>query len=317
MAGVISASGVIDAALRSQAGPGIVDTTFRNNEVLQLFPVRELTGGATYNRKMLYGSNSSVGRYSEGDTFGVAGSQSYLTAQWPVSYYKVKVQFTGHARDQLRNGAPGATFFNQLELEFAKGMEDLVDYITQDFLGTGTSAPVGIQGIVDSTGTIAGVARATYAWFAAYEGSNGTTIALVDLDLAERTSRDANYASNFDEFWTSYKQQQKYLGVVGSAGQSNNSIFINAQDASKMGLNLPSSSSSMSRNGRPIRPIRDLTDSIWMGIQRDTLFTALQRDFTTIPLAKVDDTDQFAITVALGLACDDPRRNWKMTGYTA
>lgn len=311
MAGVVAA--VITDALRSQAGPGIIDTTFRNDEVMQLFPTRPLTGGATYNRKMQYGSNSSVGRYSEGDSIGVAGSQSYLTAQWPVSYYKVKYQITGHARDQLKSGNPGAVFFNQLELEFTTGMKDLVDFIAQDFLGTGTSAPVGIQGIVDSTGTIAGVARATYAWFAAYEGSNGSTIALVDLDLAERTSRDANYAGNFNEYWTSWKQVQKYKGVVVNAGQANSPIRLN----DPTGISLPGVSSPMTIGGRTIRPIRDLTDSIWMGVQTDTLFCGVQRDFTTYAMGRTDDSDQFMTTVAVGLGCDDPRRNWKMTGYTA
>lgn len=314
MAGVIAA--VITDALRSQAGPGIVDTTFRNNEVLQLFPTRELTGGATYNRKMAYGSNTSVGRYNEGDAVGVAGSQSYLTAQWPVTYYKVKVQFTGHARDQLRNGAPGAAFFNQLEQEFTLGMKDLIAFISLDFLGTGTSAPVGIQGIVDSTGTIAGVSRATYTWFAAYEGSNGTTVSVTDLELAERTSLDQPYAGNFNEYWTSWKQLQKYLGVVGQPGQANNSIMFPNPAG---GIDAPGvgGTSNYSKGGRKIRPIRNLDSSIWMGVQTDTLFTGVQRDFTTVPMGRTDDSDQFLTTVALGLGCDQPKFNWKMTGYSA
>ncbi len=315
MAGVTAASSVITDALRTQALAGVVDTTWRNNEVLQLFPIRPLTGGATLNRKMLYGSNSSVSRYNEGDSVGVAGAQSYLTAQWPVSYYRCKVQFTGHAKDQLKNGAPSAAFFNQLELEFTKGVADLVDLVSNDFLGTGTSAPVGIQGIISGSGTVAGVNRSTFTWFAAYETSNGTTVSLADLDLAERNSRDSDNASDFNEYWTSYKQLQKYKGVVGNAGQANNSIMlVNPTN----GLQLPGASVGDYRiGGRMVRPIRDLTNSIWLGVTTDLLFTGLQRDMQTVPLAIVDDSESYLITMALGAGTDNPRKHWKLTGYSA
>ena len=313
MAGITAASSIADA-LRSQAGPGVVDTTWRNNEVLQLFPVRPLTGGATYNRKMLYSFNSSVGSYNEGDAAGIAGSQSYVTAQWPVTYYKVVIQITGHAVDQLKNGNPTAAFFNQLELEFTKGMADLVDKVSNDFLGTGTTAPVGIQGIISSSGTVAGLSRTTYTWFQAYQSSSATTIALADLDSAEFNSRDSDNASNFNEYWTSWKQVNKYKGVVGQAGSAGNIFALPNPGAA---IDLPGVSTPMTIAGRPIRPIRDLTNSVWLGVQTDTLFTGLQRDFTTVPLGRVDDSEKFMTTVALGAGCDNPRKNWKLTGFTA
>jgi hypothetical protein len=318
MAGVVAGGGIIDAALRSQAMTGVIDTTFRNSEVLGLFPPRPLTGGATFNIKMLYGFNSSVGSYVEGDAVGVAGSQSYLTAQWPVTYYKVVTQITGHANDQLKGGNPSAVFFNQLELEFVKGMEDLIDKASNDALGTGLTAPVGIQGVVDSAGTIAGVNRSTFTWFGAYETTDiGTTIALADLDNAEQNSRDSDNASNFDEYWTSWKQLNKYKQLVASTAGTSNSILINAADASANGIRLPSVSTPNYIGQRMIRPIRDLTNSIWMGVTRNLLFLGVQRETTTVPLGITDDSTKFLTTMAVGIGTDNPRKHWKVTGFTA
>lgn len=318
MAGVTAAAGILDAALRSQAMAGVVDTTFRNSEVLGKFPPRPLTGGATFNRKMLYGTNSSAGRYNEGDAAGVAGSQSYVTAQWPVTYYRVVTQFTGHASDQLKNGNPGAVFFNQLELEFVKGMADMINVASVDALGTGLTAPVGIQGLVSNTGTIAGLSRTTYTWFAAYQAAGtGTTVALADLDNAEQNSRDADNASDFDAYWASYHQVNKYLQVVGQPGIANNSFFITAGSNGTSPIALPSMSTPMTRGGRPIIPVRGLTNSIWLGVTSSLLFLGVQRETTTVPLGIVDDSQKFLTTMAIGIGTDNPRKHWKLTGFSA
>ena len=110
MAGVAAgtaagSSGSIQEALRTQAMAGVVESLFKNNEVLGRFgtPV-PFTGGSTLNVKHHYAGNASVGTYSEGDALGAPGSQSYLTASWPATYYRCQIQFTGHAQDQLLNG---------------------------------------------------------------------------------------------------------------------------------------------------------------------------------------------------------------------
>lgn len=312
MAGVNTT--LIADALKTQAVAGVVDTTFRNHEVLGRFPLLTDTGGTTINIKMAYGSNTSVSTYSEGDAFGVPGSQSYTTAQWPFTYYKGQFSFTGHAKDQLKNGAPQAAFFDQLGMEAEKLTADITNQASVDALGTGLTSPVGIQGICDSAGTIAGLNRSTFTWFQSYETTYSTTVALADLDASDRFSRDQTYASEYDQIWCAPKQIQKLRGVIGLAGTANNSIRIMSGNAS---IDLQGNSSGVTYAGRPFVPIRNLTDSVLLGIQSGDLFLSWRRQMQVDQMAKVDDSDRYAITMALGIGCRQPKHFWKNTGYTA
>ncbi len=313
MAGVTQAGGIIDAATRTEAMQGVVDTTFRNDEVLGRFRQVPDLGATGMNRKMLYGSNTSVGTYSEGDAAGIAGAQSYVTAIWPFTYYKAVVQITGHARDQLRNGAPSHAFFDQFALEFTKGVADIRDKASTDALGTGLTAPVGIQGICDSAGTIAGLSRSTYTWFAAYEASSASTVTLADLDLAERSLTDAEYASSFDQWWTSHKQIEKLRGAIGLAGATSNSVRIMSGGP----VNLSGVNDGVTLSGRPFIPIRNLTDSVFLAITSSELFIGFRRQMTVDEMGKIDDSDKFLLTMAVGIGSDNPKHFGKLTGYTA
>ncbi len=55
---------------------------------------------------------------------------------------------------------------------------------------------------------------------------------------------------------------------------------------------------------------------MWLGLTKETFFVGDMRDWTVKALAATDDSDKFLITRALGLGCLDPRKNWKLTGFT-
>jgi len=313
MAGLTAASSIADA-LKTQAMSGVSEAIFRNQEVMGRFTRVPFTGGANLNVKLNYGGNTSVATYSEGDAAGVPGSQSYLTANFGAQYYKMGIQITGHARDQLRNGSPGAAFYNQIELEFTSGMKDLTDKISTDMLGTGLTPPVGIQGIVDSSGTLGGIAPGTYTWWAAYEAAGAaTTIAISDLDGATQNSRDAEYAADITEIWVSWKQQNKLKGVIGNPGVANNSVQIQTGQ----NINLTGTSQPITYDGLPIIPIRDLTNSIVLGLSMPELFLGVMRDYQVDPLGKTDDSDKFLVTCAFGLGTKNRKKHWKITTLTA
>jgi len=314
MAGLTAASSISDA-LKSQAVEGVVQSLFVNNEVMGEFPMRDFTGGSTINVKHHYAGNTSVIAYSEGDAAGVAGSQSYVTAQWPEQHYKCTIQITGHARDYLRNGSNEAAFYDQIQMEFDRGMDDIVDLVSTDMLGTGTTAPVGIQGIVDSAGTVAGLSRVTYSWFQAYETTGtGTTIAIGDLDSAMYNSSDVTYDGKVDEIWVSPKQLFKLKGVIGNPGTTA-SPYIKAADGTP--INLGDARDAIPYGRAIIKSKRDLTNSVVVGLTKPDFFIGRARDWQVDPLAKTDDSDKFLVTGAFGLGNMNPKRSWKITGYTA
>jgi len=314
MAGVTAASSIADA-LKTQALSGVQESLFKNDEVLGNFgtPI-PFTGGSTINIKHHYSGNASVSTYSEGDALGAAGSQSYITAQWPAAYYRAQIQITGHAEDQLRNGNMGAVFYDQIALEFTMAAEDLRDRVSTDCLGTGLTAPIGIQGIVDSAGTIAGLNKSTYSWFQSYETAGATTtVAIADLDGAAQNSSDADYAAQVDQIWTSWKQKNKLKGIMGQVGASGNSYLQSPAGP----LNTAGITSDMFYGNIPIKPIRDLTNSIFLGLTMSTFFLGMMRDWKVDPLAKTDDSSKYLLTGAWGLGNRNPKKNWKVTTLTA
>src|SRR6185295_6349243 len=223
MAGVTAAAtsgeGAITDALKSQAVQEQIEQLYRNNEVMSEFAMRPFTGGSTINVKMHYAGNTSVSTYSEGDAVGQAGAQSYITAQWPEAHYRCVAQITGHARDFTKDGSNAAVFYDQIGQEIQRGMTDIVHQISLDMLSTGTTAPVGLQGIVDSTGTLAGLSKSTYTWWASYEtAGSSTTIVVADLNNGLASAADPPYAAQISAWWTSWKQRGKHQNVIGNAG---------------------------------------------------------------------------------------------------
>lgn len=316
MAGLTAASSIADA-LRTQAVAGVVESLFRNDEVMSEFGMREFTGGSTINRKHHYAGNTSVDTYDEGDAIGVAGAQSYLTALWPEKHYKAVVQITGHARDYLRDGSNEAAFFDQIGMETDRAFADLVDRVSTDMLGTGTTAPVGIQGIVDSAGTVAGINRSTYTWFQAYEAAGSSTvISTTDLNSAMYQSSDATYAGQVSEIWTSPKQGYRYRESIGNAGVANSPIRIIQTGPGSMPVGSPAADDPLFLGGRQIKTKRNLTNSVWLGLTKIDFFIGRMRDWQVDALAKVDDSDKFLITGSFGLGNDNPKRSWKLTGYS-
>lgn len=318
MAGLTAANSIADA-LRTQAVMGVVEALFRNNEVMNEFPVRPFTGGSTINRKMHYAGNTSVGTYDEGDAIGAPGSQSYLTALWPEKHYKVVIQITGHARDYLRDGSAEAAFFDQISMETEKAFQDLVHAVSLDMLGAGTTAPIGIQGIVDSAGTVAGINRSTYTWFQSYESAGSSiVISTTDLNSAMYQSQDSTYAGQVNEIWTSWKQMYKYRESIGNAGVANGPVRVMMPNgAGELALNAGAVTDRAFLGPNEIKPKRNLTNSIWLGLTKPDFFIGKMREWKVDQLAKVDDSDKFLITGSFGLGCDNPKRSWKLTGYTA
>jgi hypothetical protein len=313
MAGTATAA--LTAALRTTAAAGLSEALFRNNELMPLFAPAGWEGGATKNYKIHYGGNSSVSTYAEGDALGVAGSQSYLTANFPEKHYRATISITGHVYDQTQGGNQTAVFFDQAEKEFTYATKDLVDLITTDMLGTGVTAPVGIQGIVDSAGTLAGIDPNTYTWWAAYENTSSTTIAVADIDTALQNVRDPEYAANINLILTSHKQMMKAKGVFGNPGQTSNSVRT-LVSAGGYVMNLVDYTN-MAVGGIPVIPLRDLTNSIWMGVEREQIEIATQRPLNVVPLAKNDDSDRWLMTWAGGLTTRNRMKAFKLTGFSA
>jgi hypothetical protein len=227
------------------------------------------------------------------------------------------MQITGHARDYLRNGSNQAAFFDQIGQESQRIFNDLVHKVGTDMLGTGLTAPIGIQGIVDSSGTIAGLSRATYSWFQAYENSGSSTVInTLDLNTAMYNSTDQPYAGEVTEIWTSWKQNMRYREAIGNSGATGSIQRVIIQAGQPIPALAGDVRDPAFLGNVPIKPKRNLDNSIWLGLTKPDFFIGRMRDWTVDALGKTDDSDKFLVTGSFGLGCDNPKRSWKMTGYS-
>lgn len=320
MSALTTAALTVETSLRTQAMAGDpVSTLFRNDEVFSEFPIVPFTGGATINIKMHYAGNDSVRTFDEGDADGVAGTQSYLTAYWPEKHYDVQVAVTGHAVDYTLNGNAGAVFFDQIKAEVPRAIQDMVHRMSTDMLSTGTTAPVGIQGIIDSAGTVASINRSTYTWFGSYEAAGAaTTVSFTDLDEATYQNRDTTYDGRVNEIWTSWYQGMKYKGSAGNPGTTASPVVVMTNGGpGAVTVNPGSVEDTQYYGTSPIKKKHNLTNSIWLGLTKPDFFIGRIRDWKVDPLPRTGDTDRLRISYGCGLGCKSPKRSWKKTGFTA
>lgn len=321
----MSSGGLVSTALtdllKSQALPELQEDVYRNDEVFRLFPVRPWLGGTTYPIKHQYSNNGSFETYSEGDQPPSPQSQGYITANWPEAHYQGTGQITGHAVDYGMGGSPSAMFFDQIGREVSDAIKDGVNKAATDMIGSGLTAPVGILGIVDDAGTIAGLSRTTYTWFKAVENgpSTGSSLLIVDLDTLQQditdTAEDGN-PGRPDRMLVSYKQERvgRSLGFI--PGSTANSLVVPIGPNGPQ-INLGYQPGTLKYGGMDIVPLHGFTNSVACMIQSDQWFIAQLRPWTVDQLAKVDDSSKFYITAAFGLVCKRPRTGGKLTGLTA
>ncbi len=321
--GLTAATGITDA-LKSQAFPELQQAVFRNNEVFGLFEQIPWLGGTTFPVKIQYSGNGSFETYTEGDAPPSPGVQSYITANFPEAHYHGMVQITGHAMDYTKGGSDAAVFFNLIVRELQDGLRDGVAKASVDMLGTGLTAPVGIQGIVDDAGTLAGLSRTTYTWWKAVENSGAaTTLAISDLDILKQDIKDnveTGMPGNPNLVLCSFKQERIMRQIGGFIpGNSTATTVVRTMMGANGpdNMNLGFQSGGLKYGDAPIVPLHDLTNSIVLYIERETFKIAQLRPWTVDPLAKNDDTSKVYITAAFSLLCLRPRSNGKITTLTA
>lgn len=313
MAG-ISAASSITAATKTTAFQTLQESVFYGKDFLGLgFETVRPMSGATIPVKHHSGANSSIGTYDEGDAIGAAGSETYTTATWGVTYFKGVMSVTGHARDYLHNDGSEAAFFPQIGNEMARLMDGLADLYNTRCIGSATTGCLGIQTIVDSTGTVAGIDRSTDTWFASAEVDTvGSAYALSDLDIMWSTVHDADYASpGIDTILCSYKQwrlAKADLNPLASTGSTLPGGFT------QQNINLGLPISAFAYANAPVTPIRELTNSIWLFMVKAEHKLIVQRDWKVDQLGKTDDSDKFLVTGAFGQMNLNPKHTGKITG---
>lgn len=144
-------------------------------------------GGLTIREPLLYALNTTVGSYEGYDTIDVTPQSGIGYAEFP--WKSVAGSITISFEDEYKNNGEEAVLkllqakLDQLELTF---VEELNEMFFADGTGNSSKDFMGIDGLIDNTGTVGGINGATETWWRS----------TVDADL--------NIATNINELNTMY-----------------------------------------------------------------------------------------------------------------
>lgn len=282
-------------------------TLWRNNAMLRLFgePV-DVMGDVP--RWVVHYAGQSVTEFSEGAAAPAAGSQSYTDAVLAWRYFGVTIRVTGHARDRLRAGNAAPGFGAALPEAMEKAQNDLIHGVSTSLMD---NAAGGLDNAVDSTGTYAGLARATYSWWAAYEASIGT-LAESDLETMfaalEDQPRITQGMGPVDMILTT----RAVVTTLKGLGHTNaGHTMIRTDMGQPLDLGYPTTGTSI--QGVPVTVVPNLTSGTLLALRRNLFRILRVRDFRVEPLGKTGDYDEFWATCGFALQCRNPYPNGKLT----
>lgn len=289
-------------------------------QILNALGVQEVTqnGGDSFDWRVNRATgNSSVEVYSEGQAPLAAGNQTYASPELPFVYMRCIAEVTGHARDQLRSAWVDGFDAANLEGELMGAMEELEDLKNVTFLG---STQNGLQIAIDSTGTYAGLNRATITDFASFETAGGAaalTIAML-RDTWEGV-RDNDRGGNVQSLVGPWNQLSNYIALAQGTTTANFVRHIN-EPGKGPSIDLGANMAQLTFNGVPFYGCADLTDTeilMLSNIQQDWKF-AIQRPLDLLPYGVSDDTvARIQVSLASTPVCLNPRRQGKVTDVAA
>lgn len=286
--------------------PGVT-TLWQNDRMLQIFG-EPIDQAGDVPRWVVHYSGQTAEEFTEGTALGIASSQGYLDAVLAWRYFRVPVEVTGHARDRLRAGNAVPGYGAALAEALSKAQRNLVHGISTGLMDTSAG---GLLNAVDSTGTYAGIARATYSWWASYEQSIGT-LAESDLEAAlaglEDQPRITAGMGPVDLIVTT----RAALTAVKGLGHTNNAAsLIRAEMGAPINLGFPTSGTMI--QGIPVVVMPNLTAGTMLFLRRSMFRVLRIRDFEVKPQAPNGDSDVFQISYGCALQCDNPYPQGKLT----
>jgi hypothetical protein len=161
--------------------------------------VRDVAGGSSIVKPLIYAANSNVGSYEDDDVFATAANAGITAAEFPWKQYYGLVHFTGielaknSGQQQLLDLMRSR--MQQVELSIADGINQM---LWADGAGNGGKDFMGLGGIISaadpSVGDLGGIDVSTSAYWAAKvkAASASNTLTLADMSSIYNTTSEGN-----------------------------------------------------------------------------------------------------------------------------
>jgi hypothetical protein len=152
--------------------------------------IRMLNGGTKIVEPLIYGTNSTVASYSGYDSLSLTPQSGITAAEYDWKQYAASISISG-IEEAKNNGEQ--EIINLLEAKIMQAEESMREGFNQMFFsdGTGNSGKDwnGLGNIVEATGTVGGINRATSGneYWRSYEENTATALTLAQMATAYNT----------------------------------------------------------------------------------------------------------------------------------
>lgn len=286
--------------IREKTEAGFIDAVFRNNSFLPFFGAPQDQGGDTNIRwKVNSAGNTSVEVFTEGQAQPVPNQQDYVSAAVPPQYFRVMLQITGHARDALRSA-----WFNSIAEETIQAMRDVIDLITT----TSMSGTNGIETMIDSTTTYAGIARGAAAYWESTETAVGGPLTITAMEDLLETIEDNDKGGQVTHIFGPRNQETNFARLAGTP-------YIQQGGTADKGQHLLAPKFA----AIPFIALPDFTNTVIVfADMRPGHFKMLQqRPWSVKEMSPSGDSDVMQLSWAGQPICKQPKMSGKLTGVTA
>ena len=149
--------------------------------------IRMIDGGTKIVEPLIYGQNSTVSSYSGYDTIGLTAQTGITAAEFDWKQYAASIAISG-IEEAKNNG--DAAILNLLEAKVMQAEESLREGFNTMFYGDGTGNSSknwnGLGNLVEATGTVGGINRATAGneYWRSYEENTAGALTLAQMNTA-------------------------------------------------------------------------------------------------------------------------------------
>jgi len=175
------------ANYRDQMTDNIFTARPLTNYLMDKGRIRMLDGGTKIVEPLVYGLNGTVGSYSGYDTISLTAQEGMSAAEYDWKQYAASIAISG-IEEAKNNGE--AAIINLLEAKIMQAEESMREGFNQMFFadGTGNSGKDwdGLGNIVEASGTVGGINRATAGneFWQSYEENTAGALTLADMATA-------------------------------------------------------------------------------------------------------------------------------------
>lgn len=149
--------------------------------------IRYVSGGTKIVEPLIYGTNSTVGSYSGYDTISLTAQTGITAAEYDWKQYAASIAISG-IEEAKNNGEEEV--INLLEAKIMQAEESIREGFNQMFYGDGTGNSGknwnGLGNIVEASGTVGGINRATAGneYWRSYEENTAAVLTLAQMNTA-------------------------------------------------------------------------------------------------------------------------------------